>query len=96
MTMCVYCGDRVGIVCDSCASTAKERDEARAEVEQLKEAWESAELRADDGWREVERLRKDLSEAVRYLRAAKKQFAPNTTNSLVDDFLAKIDARSVG
>ena len=30
--MCIYCGDRVGIVCDLCASTAKERDEARAEV----------------------------------------------------------------
>ena len=26
MTMCIYCGDRVGIVCDNCASTAQERD----------------------------------------------------------------------
>ena len=35
MTMCIYCGDRVGIVCDECTSTAKERDELRAEVERL-------------------------------------------------------------
>jgi hypothetical protein len=45
---------------------------------------------------EVERLRSDLSEAVRYLREAKEKFTPNTTNSLVDDFLAKIDDREVG
>jgi len=29
MSMCIYCGDRVGIVCDSCAGTAQERDEWR-------------------------------------------------------------------
>jgi hypothetical protein len=38
---------------EECAAVA-----LRDEVERLKEAWESAELRADDGWREVERLRK--------------------------------------
>jgi len=33
--MCIYCGDRVGIVCDECASTAKERDLLHDEVKQL-------------------------------------------------------------
>jgi hypothetical protein len=39
----------------------KRAENAEAEVERLKDARESAELRADDGWREAERLRNALS-----------------------------------
>lgn len=41
---------------------------------------------------EVQRLEADLAEAIGYLRQGKAQFAPNTTNSLVDDFLARFAA----
>lgn len=34
-----------------------------------------------------------LKEAVSYLREGKAQFAPNTTNSHVDVFLARYDAK---
>jgi hypothetical protein len=34
--MCIYCGEKVGIVCDSCASTARERDALKAEIAQFK------------------------------------------------------------
>ena len=47
-------------------------EKAEAEVERLKEAWESAELRADDGWREVERIggeRDILAEKVKQQEA---------------------------
>ena len=37
MAMCIYCGERVGIVCDSCAGTARERDELKAELARLRE-----------------------------------------------------------
>ncbi len=49
-----------------------ERLEAVSEIEQLKDAWESAELRADDGWREVERIggeRDILAEKVKQQEA---------------------------
>jgi hypothetical protein len=45
----------------------KRAENAEAEVERLKDAWESAELRADDGWREAERLRKGLTLAFEEL-----------------------------
>lgn len=35
-----------------------------------------------------------LSEAIRYLQMAKIQFAPTTTNSLVDDFIKRTEAYS--
>lgn len=35
------------------------------------------------------RIRNDFKEALDYLRQAKRQFTPNTTNSVVDDFLEK-------
>lgn len=38
------------------------------------------------------RLGERLAEAVAFLRECKAQFAPRTTNSLVDDFLSKFDA----
>jgi len=34
-------------------------------------------------------LERQLAEAVRLLRAGKRQFAPYTTNSEVDDFLSR-------
>lgn len=36
-------------------------------------------------------LEAELAEAVRFITIAKRKFAPNTTNSLVDDFLSKHD-----
>jgi hypothetical protein len=36
-------------------------------------------------------LREDLRKAIALLREGKRRFAPNTTNSTVDDFLAKFD-----
>lgn len=34
-------------------------------------------------------LREDIQKAVQYLREGKAKFAPETTNSLVDDLIAK-------
>jgi len=42
-------------------------ERALDEVERLKDAWEAAELRADDGWHEVERLRKLCAAAGDYM-----------------------------
>jgi hypothetical protein len=36
-------------------------------------------------------LREDLRTAIALLREGKQKFSPNTTNSLVDDFLSKFD-----
>ena len=36
MAKCIYCGEKVGLICDDCASTAQERDKLRAEIERLK------------------------------------------------------------
>ena len=41
-------------------------------------------------------LREDLRKAIALLREGKRRFAPNTTNSTVDDFLAKFDQPSDG
>jgi len=40
MAKCIYCGEKVGLICDDCASTAKERDELKAEIERLNELLE--------------------------------------------------------
>ena len=59
--ICKCCHDDAqGIVDGLCQSCRGYSAALMAEVERLKDAWESAELRADDGWLEVERLRKDL------------------------------------
>lgn len=42
---------------------------------------------------ERERLNKALEQAVAYLKEGKAKFAPSTTNSLVDDFIAKWENR---
>jgi len=42
---------------------------------------------------EIQRLREMLDEAVKYLRQGKREFAPNTTNSLVDGFLQRFDVK---
>ena len=39
----------------------------------------------------IEHLVDELHTAIKYLKAGKQQFSPNTTNSLVDDFLKKFD-----
>lgn len=44
----------------------------------------------------VQVLWDDLDTAVSYLRQGKAQFAPGTTKSLVDDFLARMDAQQAG
>jgi len=38
-------------------------------------------------------MKADLAEAVSLLKAAKNQFAPHTTNSIADDFIAKHTAQ---
>lgn len=49
-----------------------------------------------DAWTvdETAQLRADLEEATGYLRQGKAQFMPGTTNSLVDTFLSRMDART--
>ena len=47
----------------------RQRDEAEAEIERLKDAWESAELRADAGWCEAERLRSAMNRMFDHLEA---------------------------
>jgi hypothetical protein len=44
----------------------------------------------------IEKLRADLQIAVQYLKEGKIKFAPNTTNSFVDDFIAKHEAKIKG
>lgn len=39
----------------------------------------------------VSELENELSTAVKYLKEGKKRFAPNTTNSHVDEFLKKYE-----
>lgn len=42
-------------------------------------------------WNEVNRLRTEYAEAVRIIKQGKAQFAPHTTNSDVDVFLARAE-----
>ena len=48
--------------------------------------WEVMRLQAEN-----HRLTKLLDEAVKYLKQGKAQFAPNTTNSLVDTFIDRCE-----
>jgi hypothetical protein len=53
----------------------------QAEIARLKDAWESAELRADDGWLEVERIggkRDILAEKVKQQEAEIDEFRVST------------------
>jgi len=40
MAKCIYCGEKVGLICDDCASTANECDELKAEIKRLKKLLE--------------------------------------------------------
>lgn len=44
----------------------------------------------------VQVLWDDLDTAVSYLRQGKAQFAPGTTNSLVDEFLKRMESQQTG
>ncbi len=70
-----------------------------AQIEIKKLRFELEDLREDLGfWKKEselhaegrEEFKSDLSEAIRLLESGKRQFAPNTTNSDVDMFLAKM------
>lgn len=39
--------------------------------------------------RQYNEMKEDFAKAIQFLREGKAQFAPNTTNSFVDDLLAK-------
>ena len=43
----------------------------------------------DESLAEIRRLNSELKTALMYLKQAKKMWSPSTTNSLVDEFLAK-------
>lgn len=46
-----------------------------------------------EGQRERDEIKAALTQAVDYLKQGKAKFAPNTTNSFVDDFIAKWDKK---
>lgn len=68
---------RPGEPCPVGCGHAREREVLRKEVE-----FQSA---------RAENLRTLLAEAIRYLKQGKAQFTPNTTNSLVDEFLKRVE-----
>lgn len=61
-------------------------------VKAAKEEHPEASYYIDTLAEEVRRLEKLLAEAIQYLREGKNKFAPHTTNSFVDDFLARNEA----
>jgi len=64
MTMCIYCGDRVGIVCDACASTAKERDELQSKLDTLTYQYDSLMESAKSNREELEVLKENHGQAI--------------------------------
>jgi len=62
--------------------------ESLAEYENLPSGMRSAKLHVEN-----ESLRELLQLAVQYLKEGKAKFRPNTTNSFVDDFIAKHDTK---
>jgi hypothetical protein len=65
-------------------------DEAEACAGAVLAAIRSGQIPIPEGAPALTTLRAQLAEAVRYLRLGKAQFAPHTTNSDVDVFLARI------
>jgi hypothetical protein len=64
----VKCLSTMGVDVLDILEWSKRAERAEAEVERLKDAWESAELRADDGWREAERQNRLRRKAVQKAR----------------------------